>query len=144
MSLSAAEHIREALAAIVASEKGRLQSQWNEQDGEFSARVLMLKPLFEALALLADQVQSPEVRISISPHGHMATVRTLSKNLSISTNTTHPPNTYFTIDYGYGEPERRAAGEHVLAIVMNAVGEQVAFDEALAERIASQRRKREL
>jgi hypothetical protein len=142
------QNIRNALSAIIAGEKQTLHSQYNKSDEEHRQRVAKLKPVMATLQAIKDEVKEhPEIEISISPHGHMATV-SLKKHdhrFSISTNYgfSEAANEYFTVEeYQYfdfsGDSSEKAhrlkTEDEVIRLVLEAIGKHIALKQAVDER----------
>ena len=69
------EHLRAALSDVVAKEKDRIESILDDSDERSKQQIKKMAPLIEKINLLSEEVGTIDgLRVSVSDHGHMATV----------------------------------------------------------------------
>jgi|GEM_PF-3600059 len=139
------DHLRKALSEIVSAEKTRLHQYYDKNDEEHAQRVEKLRPVLDALRVLSREIGIVEgVDISVSEHGHMATVylRSAASTHSFSLSTSLR-NRCFTVEqrdsYSFsGESFEKTheldESDAALAIVVEAIGKHIAQLEVLKER----------
>ncbi len=69
------EHLRAALSEVVAKDKDRIESILDDSDERSKQQFKKMAPLLEAISLLSEELGTIDgLRVSVSDHGHMATV----------------------------------------------------------------------
>jgi hypothetical protein len=139
-------NIRSALQGLIDKEKGNLHSIYDKSDSDHRARVEKLRPVFNALSVLKEEI-GDIATISIAPAGHTATVEiksgASSNRMSISTNYGSDANGHFTVEHNeyfswtsdYSEKTHHLdSGDEVLQFVMAEVSKAIASRQVLAER----------